>query len=502
MKEHQIFISYSRSDSVFVIKLEEDLAQAGIFIWLDQKKISGGKLWDRAIEEALESSGILIVVVSQKSALSENVANEVQYAIDEGKIIVPILIEQTRIPLTWRRYQRIDFLEDYDAGLDNLAQTIKNELSQMIKSETENAEQRLKEEEKAKAEEEQRIKADAEAKRIENEKAKEEFLLRENENAKAEEEKRKKEEVEVKARAEEEKRIKDEAEAEVKQKAEQEKRIKKQAERTNKEELLFEASAKNIETNNIKKAKYKIPLVVAAVIVVLVIVVFIVNSGNNNENYLTVSEVSDQTSDVQDDDSEENAWKVAVSLNTIESYKDYQQNYTDGIYFNEAQKKSDEIADENDWQTVLTVNTKQAFQEYLDSHLTGAHVAEAKQKIAEIDNLALQENKRQRIAVPVVDVEETTEKIVDNVLKAESVSHVEYQNGDFKGAFNQIGQLKWQEKNPDGVFSFNEQSRDEWSIYLLDSERNITIQLDLYKKEILYEGSLIYNISKYSKRAN
>ena len=102
----------------------------------------------------------------------------------------------------------------------------------------------------------------------------------------------------------------------------------------------------------------------------------------------------------------------------------------------------------------------------------------------------------------MVNVEETTERIVDNVLKAESVSHVEYQNGDFKGVFYQTGQLKWQEKNPDGVFLFNEKSRDEWSIYLLDPDRNITIQLDLYKKEILYEGSLIYNISNYSNRAN
>jgi TonB family protein len=158
MKADNIFISYSRTDSAFVIKLEEDLAQAGIFIWLDQKKISAGKLWDRTIEEALEMSGILIVVVSPKSALSENVANEVQYAREEGKIIVPILIKQTKIPLTWRRYQRIDFIENYEAGLNNLAQTLKYEMSQMFNSETEKDELRLKEVADATKKEERKIK--------------------------------------------------------------------------------------------------------------------------------------------------------------------------------------------------------------------------------------------------------------------------------------------------------------------------------------------------------
>ncbi len=162
MTENNIFISYSRSDSDFVLKLEEDLSRESIFIWLDQKKISGGKLWDRAIEEALGSAGILILVVSSKSALSENVANEVQYAVDEGKKIIPVIIEQTKIPLTWRRYQRIDFIEDYEAGLNNLAQTLKFEMSQKQDIETKKEEQVLIGALDAKAEEDKRIKKQTE----------------------------------------------------------------------------------------------------------------------------------------------------------------------------------------------------------------------------------------------------------------------------------------------------------------------------------------------------
>ena len=128
--ENKIFISYSRSDSVFVLKLEEDLAKAGIDIWLDQKKIAVGKLWDREIDKALKSSGILILVISPNSADSDNVANEVLFAINKGKTVIPILIEQTDdIPFNWERFQRIDLTKDYETGLNNLAESLRYELS-------------------------------------------------------------------------------------------------------------------------------------------------------------------------------------------------------------------------------------------------------------------------------------------------------------------------------------------------------------------------------------
>ncbi len=139
MSENKIFISYSRSDSVFVLKLEEDLTKAGIDIWLDQKKIAVGKLWDREINKALKSSGILILVISPNSADSDNVANEVLFAINKGKTVIPILIEQTDdIPFNWERFQRIDLTKDYEKGLNVLAQSLRYEMSQSQRNEAEN----------------------------------------------------------------------------------------------------------------------------------------------------------------------------------------------------------------------------------------------------------------------------------------------------------------------------------------------------------------------------
>lgn len=50
----KIFISYSRADAEFALKLAKDLRSAGADIWIDQLDIVSGERWDEAVEEALE----------------------------------------------------------------------------------------------------------------------------------------------------------------------------------------------------------------------------------------------------------------------------------------------------------------------------------------------------------------------------------------------------------------------------------------------------------------
>ena len=48
------FVSYSRTDSEFALRLAQDLKAADANIWLDQLDIPPGKPWDDAIEDALK----------------------------------------------------------------------------------------------------------------------------------------------------------------------------------------------------------------------------------------------------------------------------------------------------------------------------------------------------------------------------------------------------------------------------------------------------------------
>ena len=119
-----IFFSYSRKDSDFALKLGKQLREAGAIIWLDQLDINPGTNWDDSIQKALEDSDTLLVILSKTSVISRNVNDEYSYAIEEGKRVVPVLMENCNVPFRLRRLQYADFSQDYSQGINTLIETL------------------------------------------------------------------------------------------------------------------------------------------------------------------------------------------------------------------------------------------------------------------------------------------------------------------------------------------------------------------------------------------
>src|SRR5215208_2310668 len=121
------FISYSRVDSEFVVRLARDLKSAGYDIWLDQLDIAKGARWDDAIEAAVESSSTFMIVLAPESIESQNVKDELSYAIDSGKHILPVVIRPCKIPLRLRRFQYVDFTDKpYKESLADIKRLLSN----------------------------------------------------------------------------------------------------------------------------------------------------------------------------------------------------------------------------------------------------------------------------------------------------------------------------------------------------------------------------------------
>jgi len=114
------FISYSRTDSDFVLRLAEDLKGAGASVWLDQVDILPGEHWDHAVEGALDVSPLMLVVLSAISVNSMNVMDEVSFALEKQKTVIPIVIQDCVIPFRLRRIQYADFRLEYAHGLKAL----------------------------------------------------------------------------------------------------------------------------------------------------------------------------------------------------------------------------------------------------------------------------------------------------------------------------------------------------------------------------------------------
>ncbi|HUI88299.1 MAG TPA: toll/interleukin-1 receptor domain-containing protein [Anaerolineales bacterium] len=124
-KPRRTFISYSRVDKEFAVALGTELRNSGINIWLDQFDIPTGVRWDDEIENALRECEIFLVVLTPTSSASENVKDEIGYAIDHGKQILPVLLKDCEIPLRLRRFQYVDFSKlNYHDGIERARQLL------------------------------------------------------------------------------------------------------------------------------------------------------------------------------------------------------------------------------------------------------------------------------------------------------------------------------------------------------------------------------------------
>jgi hypothetical protein len=115
--EGSYFLSYSRTDERFALRLAQDLRAAGVAMWIDQLDIRPSENWDRAIEHAVINCRGLVVILSPRSVASDNVADEISYAIDSGKRVLPVKIEACTLPLRLTRKQVIDATGNYDRAL-------------------------------------------------------------------------------------------------------------------------------------------------------------------------------------------------------------------------------------------------------------------------------------------------------------------------------------------------------------------------------------------------
>jgi TIR domain len=124
----KIFFSYSRTDgSDFALRLASDLKKEGFNIWIDQEDIRAGSEWDLEIQRALETCDCVLFIESEKAVASNNVLDEVYYAIEQHKRVIPIIFHDSKTPFRLQRLQHIDFTISYEKGLVNLINELKSD---------------------------------------------------------------------------------------------------------------------------------------------------------------------------------------------------------------------------------------------------------------------------------------------------------------------------------------------------------------------------------------
>lgn len=98
-----VFISYGSPDLALAREIRGHLEAGGYKCWMSPDDVAGVKSWAEQIVEAIEACKVMLVLVSSVSNASDHVSKEVDLAIEHGKAVLPVRIEDV-VPSGALRY--------------------------------------------------------------------------------------------------------------------------------------------------------------------------------------------------------------------------------------------------------------------------------------------------------------------------------------------------------------------------------------------------------------
>ncbi len=128
-----VFVSYSRRDSEFVRRVADSIAERGKEVWLDTEGIADGEVFPEAIKRAIEQSDAFLFVITPESVHSAYCENEVEYARELQKRILPVLrepVSDSELPAEIRDRNWIPFIDDaeFDPAVGRLMTALDTDL--------------------------------------------------------------------------------------------------------------------------------------------------------------------------------------------------------------------------------------------------------------------------------------------------------------------------------------------------------------------------------------
>lgn len=124
-----VFISYSHSDVSIVNKLAAHLVKHNANVWVDTWELNVGDSILNRVQDAIQESSALLVILSKTSVESEWCKKELSAGLmrelDEKIVVVlPVLVDDCEIPLFLREKMYADLRTDFNKGLHNILDAI------------------------------------------------------------------------------------------------------------------------------------------------------------------------------------------------------------------------------------------------------------------------------------------------------------------------------------------------------------------------------------------
>jgi|TARA_Y100000310_G_scaffold342957_1_gene448461 hypothetical protein len=95
--EPYIFVSYAHEDNEAVFPEIRWLKGQGFNVWYDEG-INPGSKWHKELADRIDGSGLFPYFITPRSVASAHCEREVHYAIDHGRRLLAVHLEETDLP--------------------------------------------------------------------------------------------------------------------------------------------------------------------------------------------------------------------------------------------------------------------------------------------------------------------------------------------------------------------------------------------------------------------
>lgn len=124
-----VFISYSHSDAAIVNRLAAHLVKHNANVWVDTWELNVGDSILNRVQNAIQESSALLVILSKASVQSEWCKKELSAGLmrelDEKRVVVlPVLVEDCEIPVFLREKMYADLRKGFKQGLRSILDAI------------------------------------------------------------------------------------------------------------------------------------------------------------------------------------------------------------------------------------------------------------------------------------------------------------------------------------------------------------------------------------------
>jgi TIR domain len=92
---HEVFISHARKDRRVADAICEKLESASVRCWIAERDISADEDWTEATRNAIGSSRVMVLVLSENANVAPHIEREIAHAFYTRRIIIPVRLTKT-----------------------------------------------------------------------------------------------------------------------------------------------------------------------------------------------------------------------------------------------------------------------------------------------------------------------------------------------------------------------------------------------------------------------